>query len=263
MEDASMSLLCVVEGIRSKKPLSVKNWGAMTEKAEGRDKFLKIVQYGSRFWAWYFLSLNDSNEFGQKMYKLYRVTQLSRKAYRLLKVVNEIEKLSQTLKRKNTPAWLMAFLVLKHLGIGTFWVYDNLIYLNEANMSPVTKENALKMEARGWFVSSVAGIVTFITAISMNHKKRFQLADQLNQEKDEEQKTQIEMEIKKLSKAQFRNFVMLIKSCCDTVCSGNMPGVDIPKRALGSKLNDGVVGLLGVVSGAATCFCAWPESDQS
>lgn len=44
----------------------------------------------------------------------------------------------------------------------------------------------------------------------------------------------------------------------DLLCATNMPGVDIPRRVLGYKLNDGVVAAAGCVSGLCVLYNCWP-----
>jgi len=235
----------------------------MTEKTEGRDKFAKCIQYGSRFWAWYFLSLNNKSEMGKKLFSMYKLTALSRKVFRVVKILNEIDKLNETLKEKNVPAWLLLFKVLKHVGIGTFWVYDNFLFLNEVSLSPVEPSTASLCTARGWFLSNLCGLITFSAEMHKAYSKRMLLAERLATEQDRDQRALLEDEMQKFSVKQFNSFLMLVKTCCDITVSGNMPGLDIPKKLLGEKLSDGVVGILGMVSGSIICFNNWPNESAT
>mmetsp|Transcript_49072 Transcript_49072/g.71687 ORF Transcript_49072/g.71687 Transcript_49072/m.71687 type:complete len:287 (+) Transcript_49072:263-1123(+) len=259
-QEVVADVFCVTAGLVGKQPIGFNSWRTMTDKTEGRDKFAKVMQYGSRFWAWYLLSANNKSEVGQKFYKLYLLTQLSRKCFRVMKVINEVDKLNDTLKKKNEmEPWLLTVNVLKHLGISAFWIFDNMVYFNEANMSPLERATALKYEARGWFISSIAGIVSFVTDMTLNCNRRSTLLNQLDGEANHERRLCLEAQIEKLSRMQFKNFLLLIKSTCDMLCSANMPGLCIPEKVWGKKFNDGVVGLLGVVSGTATCLTLWPD----
>ncbi|CAM9208388.1 unnamed protein product, partial [Heterosigma akashiwo] len=70
-QEVVADVFCVTAGLVGKQPIGFNSWRTMTDKTEGRDKFAKVMQYGSRFWAWYLLSANNKSEVGQKFYKLY------------------------------------------------------------------------------------------------------------------------------------------------------------------------------------------------
>ena len=50
---------------------------------------------------------------------------------------------------------------------------------------------------------------------------------------------------------------------CDYLVSCNTPGVRLPELLVGRKLNDGVVGVLGVISALVVLYNQWPEQSRS
>ena len=59
---------------------------------EGRDKITKILQYGSRLTAWYYLHQDPNHSVGLQCHHLFKASQQARKAFRLGKSINEYKK---------------------------------------------------------------------------------------------------------------------------------------------------------------------------
>lgn len=90
---------CVHAGLQRKAPLTeMKYWIALSLTLDGRDKITKVLQYTSRFLGWWFLSkARVSATFlghGRRFTSLYKSLGKSRKAFRLGRSINEIQKIS-------------------------------------------------------------------------------------------------------------------------------------------------------------------------
>jgi len=76
----------------------LKYWIALSLTLDGRDKITKVLQYSSRFLAWWFLSkVRTSGTYhghGRRFTNLYKSLGKSRKAFRLGRSINEIQKIS-------------------------------------------------------------------------------------------------------------------------------------------------------------------------
>ncbi len=48
----------------------------------------------------------------------------------------------------------------------------------------------------------------------------------------------------------------------DLTCAVNITGVDLPRRLLGRKLNDGVVGAAGCASALCVLYNSWPARQR-
>lgn len=48
----------------------------------------------------------------------------------------------------------------------------------------------------------------------------------------------------------------------DLTCAVNIVGMELPKRILGRKLNDGVIGAAGCASALCVLYNSWPAAKQ-
>lgn len=48
----------------------------------------------------------------------------------------------------------------------------------------------------------------------------------------------------------------------DMTCAVNITGMDLPKRLLGRKLNDGIIGAAGCASALCVLYNSWPTAKQ-
>ncbi|CAM9599068.1 unnamed protein product, partial [Ectocarpus sp. 8 AP-2014] len=137
------TMIPIDDALAVKEAVSLESFVATLRKLDGRDKFTKLMQYGARFLAWW-LSARDP-DLSQRVFKLYRTTQRSRKAFRMLKArettlqyTHEVVKLRQILRTAggNSASSRTAFLgyaetlmSVRCLAMGAFWTFDNLNYL--------------------------------------------------------------------------------------------------------------------------------------
>jgi len=86
-------------GLKRKAPFTeMKYWIALSLTLDGRDKITKVLQYSSRFLAWWFLSkARNAKSFGghaERFTSFYKSLGKSRKAFRLGRSINEMQKIS-------------------------------------------------------------------------------------------------------------------------------------------------------------------------
>ncbi|CAM9476800.1 unnamed protein product [Laminaria digitata] len=55
---------------------------------------------------------------------------------------------------------------------------------------------------------------------------------------------------------------MILKGVLDMTCAINISGMDLPKRILGRKLNNGVIGAAGCASALCVLYNSWPAAKQ-
>eukprot|EP00968_Pinguiococcus_pyrenoidosus_P013913 scaffold1272_cov250-Pinguiococcus_pyrenoidosus.AAC.5 len=58
---------------------------------------------------------------------------------------------------------------------------------------------------------------------------------------------------------QFDLVTKIIKAVCDVLVSMNLPGMDLPKHVTGYRINEGVMGIAGAVSGLIIVYNNWPR----
>ncbi len=134
-------------GLQRKAPFTeMKYWIALSLTLDGRDKITKVLQYSSRFLAWWFLSkARNSKSFGghaERFTSFYKSLGKSRKAFRLGRSLNELQKISS-------------------LGLlGLFCWHLKQQHLEDrckANGDDETDRTAYKEEQAKSFVASAAG----------------------------------------------------------------------------------------------------------
>jgi len=94
----------VIAGLQRKVSiLEIKAWITMSLSLDGRDKITKVLQYLSRFLAWWFLSKVDSPAYaaahGHRLTNFFKSLSTSRKAFRLGRSIDELYKLVELLSR--------------------------------------------------------------------------------------------------------------------------------------------------------------------
>ena len=79
---------------------SVGAWCKAANYRDFQDKFLRIIQYGSRGVAFYMLRADAASTVGQKLFALYKALSLSRKAFRAFRSVRATPPPSQHLQQR-------------------------------------------------------------------------------------------------------------------------------------------------------------------
>eukprot|EP00611_Tribonema_gayanum_P019575 TRINITY_DN3415_c0_g1_i1.p1 TRINITY_DN3415_c0_g1~~TRINITY_DN3415_c0_g1_i1.p1 ORF type:complete len:316 (+),score=110.57 TRINITY_DN3415_c0_g1_i1:155-1102(+) len=259
----------VADGFANKAPISLAAYVQATQKLEGRDKLTKIVQYGSRFLFWYFKNVAPNGELADKAYSLYRFTQLSRKAFRMAKVADEVVRITALVESKQYPNFKSTVAILKCASMGAFWTYDNLNYLTQAKVIGYGTDRAMRGFSRSWAIANVAMIYLGVQTLTETSKRRQALAQEykkaaaVEQGGDADREVQrIRGEVKAANVAHFSSCLTLCKAVLDLTVAVNMPGMDLPLKVFGKKLNDGVMGASGVLSALIVIFNCWPDKPK-
>eukprot|EP00752_Nemacystus_decipiens_P006732 g6053.t2 len=303
-----LSLVPVGDALAVKEGLSLESAVATLRKLDGRDKATKMMQYGARFFYWWFATTDPA--LSQRAFKLYRTTQRSRKAFRMLKVLDEVVKLRQILRtaggsKADFLGYKEALASLRCLAMGTFWTFDNLNYLTTAEMVNFGVVRATKGFSRAWSVSSALYILLGVDAVRKTEKKRREVLAEyaaavsrreglstrnchrnendhgngsssstttsncsgsgvIPQQRQEESRRAAEAEgrlreaLSRANAEHFKSWLMVLKGALDLTCAVNITGMDLPKRLLGRKLNDGVIGAVGCASALCVLYNSWP-----
>eukprot|EP00903_Cladosiphon_okamuranus_P010800 g10203.t1 len=314
-----LSPVPVGDALAVKEGVSLESVVAILRKLDGRDKATKMMQYGARFFYWWFATTDPA--LSERAFKLYRTTQRSRKAFRMLKVLDEVVKLRQILRAAGNKAdstggggtsaasylgYAEALMAFRCLAMGAFWTFDNLNYLTTTDTVNFGVARATKGFSRSWSVSSALYILLGIDALRKTGEKRRQAlaeyAAAANQQTgfpngngsghpdgyvhgngssealpqhhrgggleqgEEESRREAEARLREaLTRANaehFKSWLMILKGALDLTCAVNVSGMDLPKRLLGRKLNDGVIGAAGCASALCVLYNSWPTRQQ-
>ncbi|CAN0292404.1 unnamed protein product [Pylaiella littoralis] len=182
MVSGQLSLVPIGDALAVKEELSLESAVVTLRKLDGRDKFTKMMQYGARFFYWWFASSDPA--LSERAFKLYRTTQRSRKAFRMLKILDEAVKLQKILRTagKNQTAsgsrgtgflgYTEALMSLRCLVMGAFWTFDNLNYLTLTDTVNFGVARATKGFSRSWSVASALYILLGIDSLRKTERKR-------------------------------------------------------------------------------------------
>ena len=110
---------------------------SFVSSANGRDKFSKSLQYGSRL---LFYILAQSGEVNNDIHKLELSKQMkslsggvstSRKCNRLFKFLVEYEKMMKLIVEPNNDATLVGLKLCYSFAFALYWYYDNKVFLGK------------------------------------------------------------------------------------------------------------------------------------
>ncbi|DBA00160.1 TPA: LOW QUALITY PROTEIN: hypothetical protein N0F65_007785 [Lagenidium giganteum] len=253
-----------------KAPLSM---DTVTKVAmEGRDKLTKLIQYSSRALAWYILSLDPKSDAGKRLRNLFKVTQQSRKAFRLGKSVTFYQKFNKALADKSLSPWQRYLQLLQNAGMMGFFVYDNMAFASKAKVIHFNADEAAKRGGVLWFCANIAGFILAVNNLNADIEKEKCIRDVLATEEDEARVQSLCHQLEALQQARFKKFLALLKACedcrwvpnlvdnvsCDLIVSSNTSGIRLSERLLGQKLHDGIIGSVGCVSALVVLYNTWP-----
>ena len=244
---------------------------------QGRDKFNKVIQYGSRYLAYQLLTADPKSEWGLRFNKMFAFTRDCRKILRLMKWLNEYEKLEKLLANPATQSSSrQQLLVLAAVGMSAYWLFDNATYLVKGGMLQ-DNPNYARLSMLGWNVGLTCQLILDTQTLLDNLQRERDLrtalglpatglldVDALREGKaggsssggsaEGEEAGRMRQELVGLYSARLNLMLGFVKNGGDWLISANGSWLD---RAVGRTLNDGVVGIAGTISGLATMAQVW------
>jgi peroxin-11B len=126
----------------------------------GRDKSLRLIQYFSRFYAWYLFRTNHP----ESEYKPFEATKktlgLTRKILRLGKFIEHFKAAAVAADNKSLDPILKFLAVSRQLGYAGYLSFDALTVLDAAGIKKWEgAKTASKEAARFWFIGLVSSIL--------------------------------------------------------------------------------------------------------
>merc|ERR1712032_1321771 len=205
----------------------------MSNQTEGKDKFCKAVQYGSRF-----LSYSLSNADLAKRFKaLFIITRDSRKIFRMFKSINEYnfinKKINDFVWAKNkTP---IVFDILSKVGFFFYWIFDNIQILSTIKFLSADPTFHAKLGALCWFFGGLFAICRLVYDLVQELSKK-------NEEKNE--------------KIILKILIDLLGRFGDLLIAANGCGLML---IIGKPLNDGVLGICGLIASLISLMNMYPR----
>ncbi|CAN0280285.1 unnamed protein product, partial [Hapterophycus canaliculatus] len=82
--------------------------------------------------------------------------------------------------------------------------------------------------------------------------------DATGEEEEARRRARLREALTRANAEYFKSCLMVLKGALDLTCAVNAAGMDLPKRLLGRKLNDGVIGAAGCASALCVLYNSWP-----
>ncbi|TGZ78165.1 peroxisomal biogenesis factor 11 [Ascodesmis nigricans] len=211
----------------------------------GRDKVLRTVQYFARFLSFYLLRKGYAKETIQPWAAIKGQFGTVRKAMRLGKNLEHAKAVSVALESKGDP--IKSYLTAgRQLGYFGYLTLDNLAFFHLTSIRRFSPETAKKITLNSqkfWFMGLFFSLLNSLYTLRA-------LADEESRVKKTEAEGRLAVE--RIAKQRKQVKTQLLSDACD---------VWLPVSSIGWwKLDDGVLGLLGLVSSVIGVRSAWRKS---
>jgi peroxin-11B len=227
----------------------------------GRDKL--VVQYLSRFLAWYTLRTNSPQATVAQWAKLKANLGLVRKAMRIGKFVEHFRAAANAYDAKTLDPVIRFCTTGRQLGYGAYMLTDTLTYLDASGVRPSAMAKRMQVQAyKAWMTGLCFSVLNGVYTI---YKSTSEEAAQT----DKAVAAEKTVEVKKLQRYVFDpacwKTTLLTpyseRSAAQTQLVSDLCDLFIPVSALGFiNVDDGVVGLAGAVSSLIGLMAQWNKT---
>lgn len=132
----------------------------------GRDKALRLVQYLSRFLAWYTLRTNSPQTTVAQWSKLKANLGLVRKAMRIGKFVEHFRAAATAYDSKTLDPVIRFCTTGRQLGYGAYMLTDTLTYLDASGVRPSLAAKKLQVQAyKAWMTGLCFSVLNGVYTI--------------------------------------------------------------------------------------------------
>jgi len=208
---------------------------------------------GSRFLAYHLLTADPKSEWGKSFSGLFALTRDCRKIVRLLKFLGEYEKI-RNLLQKQPVTQTQIIQLIGATGLSAYWFFDNLVYLSKGKMLTANPEWA-KYSMQGWWIGIICNAIINLQNVNKSFQDESEIRSSMHSDGANTEDAQKKIKLNQLISDRTTLYLNCVKDAGDFLISSN--GWDLPKHLIGENFNDGVIGLAGVISGAAVCTTVW------
>ena len=212
-------------------------------KTEGRDKFCKIIQYGSRFLKY---NLTDK-QLAARFSGLFVGMRDARKLFRLFKSINEAHKILEILNKGSTDEIDVALNILNRLAFLLYWVFDNIAILGTIKFLTTDSKKFTKYGSFFWFWALIFSLVQSVRKLNDLNKK-----ERNDRRADPENQEATQKKLAKTASEKKDQYLNIIKNLGDLITASQ--GSDIFPKLTGKTFTDGWIGAGGFVSAVITSY---------
>ena len=167
----------------------------------------------------------------------------ARKLFRLFKSLNEYQKITDFLAKKELSQVDMLN-VAGRIAFLLYWIFDNLSVLSTVKFLNLDAKQMNKYGAFWWFVALCLGQAASVITLAELGKEEASIR---KKEKSEETQKQL----KAIQAKKFTEYLNIIKQAGDMVTSSQ--AIELPAK-FGFNFNDGHIGIGGFVSAVLTMY---------
>jgi len=209
----------------------------------GRDKALRLIQYFSRFYAWYLFRTNNPQSSITPWEVAKKQIGITRKMMRVGKFIEHFKAAAVASDSKSTDPVLKFLAVSRQIGYAGYLTLDNLTILDVAGIKKWDKAKDFSRDAaRFWLFGLVSNVAAGFYKLYHLRARRLQV---------DKKEGEGAVESKKIER-EWRAASLQLTSDLADVC--------LPSTALGYlKLDDGAVGLAGCTSSLIGLYSAWEK----
>lgn len=278
-------------GIIYYKSYSISSIMSMIHTLDGRDKISKLLQYMSRFIAYYYV-LNNQVDNAKRFNDMKSSISNSRKVYRLGRSLQEIYKiytmniykvLIQQRQSNKEPLWKTVGNATKSACLAGFWGFDNVTYLamsgffdnyntnNDSKKTNTMRRQQIQTEStiisnRFYFIGAIIGLYVNIHSYLQYYYNTVAVyQNQKQQQKDDDDTSDKngnstiddnnnQLQNNKIKEQQWILFISIVKSACDVTVFSNNPGIDLWMKYYGTKNHEGIHCLCGIMSSLVVIY---------
>jgi hypothetical protein len=211
---------------------------AFSNKVEGRDKTMKMIQYGCRF-----LKAQDLDKSAmERVQGLFNASKDARKMFRLVKSVHEVDKIMNILVDLKGDLPYKTLEVLSRAAYFVYWILDNLVILSAVKLLRAEVKPLTKASSFAWFLGIFLGLVNQLRELGKNIAQESKASDTEH--------------IKNIKTKRNALIIGIIKNCGDFIPAAN--GSEVALKVFGRQFNESLAGLGGFVSASLSAWQAWP-----
>lgn len=214
----------------------------------GRDKFLRTLQYFSRFYSWYLYRTNHPQSALAPFDAMKKQFGLTRKIMRLGKFVEHFKAAAQAADAKAMDPVLRFLAVGRQLGYAGYMLTDNLACLDQVGITKLSTFGGVKEWQRRayqcWLAGLTCNALAGVYTLYMIRQRSLKISESGDAEKT--------VESKKLAKERSATVTQFVSDVCD---------ITVPTSGLGYiNFDDGIVGLAGTVSSLLGMVSVWEKT---
>jgi len=209
------------------------------EATAGRDKIVRLMQYGSRFLAWYLLINNNKSPVAKKLESLEAHSSMARKVFRLFKSFSFLQNAAKAYVEESDVV-VKSTTVIQNLCLAVWLIYDHIIWAGKLNLIQTDIKAHARTSNSFWMTSMIMAVIKGIYLIQQTQ----QLANETSKPET----------LESLRKRQLSFLEELLRNAID---------IPIPLTGLSEKaasaIPSGIVGLCGAVTSVIGIHQVWAK----